>query len=235
MSTERLTPTELLASLPAGVVVPPPPVKPSWGKTEMGFGFKKPEKPSEQFVQDSFWAGVYGLGAGTVAAWFYDYKKTRMPYFKALSLHGKIVRGPFSVVAAVGVSHAAMNAIWDIKNADGEDRFAKEQTMSQKIISGFVAGSTIGLLKASPSLMCTWGAFFGILSWGYNKYRVEFYPTDKARRQQLYNEKFVSSDEPAPEYLKEENLNSDRMISTFFFEEQVPKKKNTCPVKFEEQ
>lgn len=59
MSTEnKSSPTELLASLPAGVVVPPPPVKPSWGKTEMGFGFKKPEKPSEQFLQDSFWSGT---------------------------------------------------------------------------------------------------------------------------------------------------------------------------------
>jgi len=59
MSDSPKTPTELLASLPAGVTVPLPPTKPTWGKKEMGFSFPRPTTPSEKLVHGTFWSGRF--------------------------------------------------------------------------------------------------------------------------------------------------------------------------------
>jgi len=156
-----------------------------------------------------------------------------MPYFKALKLHASIVSGPFKYVTGFGIAQTAMDSFWDVYNAGGNDRIEKEQTMTQKTLTGLVAGSTVGLMKASPSSAIAWGSLFAVLSWTYHYYMRYAYPGDVAKRAQLYQERFVKVEGSAPEYLHEDKLRTEVLAPTFFFE-QAPKKKPTKVV-FEEQ
>lgn len=57
--SESKTLTEVLASLPEGVKVPPPPVAPYTRK--FGYQFKRPSTPSEKFVTNSLYSGRLDL------------------------------------------------------------------------------------------------------------------------------------------------------------------------------
>lgn len=158
-----------------------------------------------------------------------------MPYTQALALHGRTIRGPFLLVTAIGVTHSAVSSLLDVYNSGGYNRFEKEQTLSQKTLSAFAAGSVIGAFKASPSMGIGFGTLFAGISLVFNYYTTNFLPADRERRTQLFNERFVKSDEQAPDYLRPENINGDKFYVDSFFEESKPRKKNTSTVEFDEQ
>ncbi|KAG2386300.1 hypothetical protein C9374_002746 [Naegleria lovaniensis] len=235
--SESKTLTEVLATLQReGVKVPPPPIAP-YKSHKLGYQFKQPSTPSEKFVNNSLYSAFWGFGAGTIVAWFYDYKKvTRMPYTKALALHAKTIRGPFALVSSIGVTHSAVSCLLDVYNSGGYNRFEKEQTLGQKTLSAFAAGSVIGVFKASPSTAIGFGTLFAGVSLVFNYYTDNFLPDDKAKRSQLFNERFVKSNEPAPDHMRPENINGDKLfVGSAFFEESKARKKNTSTVQFDEQ
>ncbi|KAL9648626.1 hypothetical protein ABK040_016258 [Willaertia magna] len=236
-SGSTYNPEELLKSLPEGLKVPPPPTQPSWGNPKLGIGLiRKPENPQEKFMQGCLWSALYGLAAGTATSWFYDYKKvTRTEFWEAIQLHKKIVTKPFVYVTTLGVTYSAMNAYWDVHNSGGFNRIEKEQTVQQKTISGIVTGSVLGLFSRTMPGVVLGAVGIGFLAWAQAFYAQEFYPADKERRRRLVEERIVPSHEPRPEWLDEKNLNADRMIYTFFFEEQRKTKKNENTIKFEEE
>jgi hypothetical protein len=188
---------------------------------------RTPTTPLEKFMFNAASFTALGVFAGTVQAWFNDYRKVpRILFRESLRQHMKYFRGPFVLVTAAGLIFSATSAYFDYHNQENEKphHVPKDQTLRQRVIAGALAGSTIGMHTQKYTHSVQGAAFIGFLTWFWFYYQYErgdYYVKMSWRlHEQTYKKK---PEEEMPDYLRNYKVNNRRMIYSMYHEDRVDK------------
>lgn len=203
---------------------------------------RRPETPSEKFVTNASLSVAAGFFAGTVQAWWNDYRKVpKIVFRESLRHHMRYFKGPFAVVTAAGLAYSTVSAYNDYQNMYHEKPVGvrKDQTLRQQVVGAAIAGSMFGLHTQKIRTAIEGAILLGGLVW-YTQYLMyDRNDYNKKRALMLYRQRFEKlPEDQMPAHLRNYKADNNHMIYSPSMEDRVARpifKKDSPRVVYSEE